>query len=137
LREAVMAGLIACVMAILQNTYTDCDISYLNAKGFDVFICLKNSVSGEIQIPHDEVKNHLCKEQRAGEENIWISQKNKDVFPRTPGNIHDIIKDSNRVQKFASTLMAFWRKNILGVSRLVGEYSLLGMKLISIFRKFL
>ena len=119
-----MAGLIACVTAIFQNAYTDRDISYLNAKGFDVFICLKNRVSGEIhvksQIPHDEVKNHLCKEQRAGEENIWISQKNKGVFPRTPGNIRDIIKDSNRVQKFASTLMAFWRKNILGGVKIGG-----------------
>ena len=45
LREAVMAGLIACVTAIFQNAYTDRDISYLNAKGFDVFICLKNRIS--------------------------------------------------------------------------------------------
>ena len=74
-----MAGLIACVMAIFQNAYTDRDISYLNAKGFDVFICWKNRVSGEIhvksQIPHADVKSHLCKEQRAGEEDIWISKK--------------------------------------------------------------
>ena len=141
LRKAVRAGLIACVTAIFQNTYTDCDISYLNAKGFDVFIWLKNRVSGEIhvksQIPHDEVKNYLCKEQWAGEENIWISQKNKDIFSRTPGNICDIVKDSNRVQLFASTLMAFWKKISLGVSRLAGEYSLLGMNLILMFRKFL
>ena len=119
-----MAGLIACVTAIFQNAYTVCDISYLNAKGFNVFICLKNRVSGEIhvksQIPHAEVKNHICKEQRAGEENIWISQENKDVFPRTPGNICDIVKDSNRVHKFVSTLMAFWRKNILGGVKIGG-----------------
>jgi hypothetical protein len=83
-----MAGLIACVTAIFQNAYTDRDISYLNAKGFDVFICLKNHDSGEIhvksQIPHAEVKNHLCKEQRAGEENIWISQKKQGCLSKNP-----------------------------------------------------
>ena len=46
--------------------------------------------------------------------------KIKDVFPRTPGNICDVVKESNRVHKFASTLMAFWRKNILGGVKICG-----------------
>ena len=135
LTAAIMAGQVLGALTLLAsalpnpliNSVTERCVKYLQSLGFDAMIVVRNSSSGEFHyvsdIPLSDVEGFLvaskpkCKNPaRAG-----LSDSEKEKFPRTKGQIKDIMKHKPSVQVLASEVMVFWR-NLLGVKTRVGNF---------------
>ena len=120
-----MAALLATGATVLNNIYTENSEKYLNCKNYDVTTIAKDRATGELfvksQIPHCQLASYFSKplSQNRNSTSVLAEDK-KHVFPKTPGNIQDIVKNKAKVQSFASEVMTFWRKNHLGGSKMGG-----------------
>ena len=111
----------------LVNSVTEKCIKYLQSLGLDAMILVRNSTSGEFHylsdIPLSAVESFLVASKPKSNTSTkkGISESEKEKFPRTKGQIRDIMKHKPSVQVLASEVMGFWR-NLLGMKTGVGNF---------------
>ena len=115
----------------LDNAYTSRDLAYLEIQGFDYMLLVQGKSrqqpkvfmkSAGISVPSAIVLlKSLTAPQPPTESELTDVQK--EMFPKTPGDIQDIFKDKRRIQGLASELMQFWRTN-LGLKMGKGEFNM-------------
>ena len=115
----------------LDNAYTSRDLAYLKTQGFDYMLLVQGKSrqqpkvfmkSAGISVPSAiELLKSLTAPQTSTVSELTDVQK--EMFPKTPGDIQDIFKDKRRIQALASELMQFWRTN-LGLKMGKGKFKM-------------
>ena len=104
----------------LDNAYTTRDLKYLESQGMDAILVArpKSGEQGKVYVrssglsPTSTVMLLTSLAVAAAPEAEVapsLTDLEKVKFPRTPGQIEDILKDKLRIQGLASDLMKYWK----------------------------
>ena len=97
---------------LLDNAYTSRDFEYLKSKSSDVCIIVRNKVTKKVAIkstlPLAEVQKMLAKEMGSALEERWVSEAQREKFPKSPGPLVEILANRVKHQQYSSKILSFW-----------------------------
>ena len=97
---------------VLDNAYTSRDFEYLKSKSSDVCIIVRNKVTQKVSIkstlPLADVQKLLSKEMGSELEERWVSEAQREKFPKSPGPLGEIFANRAKLQQYSSKIMTFW-----------------------------
>ena len=110
----------------LSNVYTDRDFQYLKSKSLDVCIVVRHRGTKEVtmrsSVPHSEAVK-MIRGMENTKEDTWVTEAQKNRFPKSPEPLEDILNCKPKIQKLASQLMSFWNSGVRGRQAMgVGEF---------------
>ena len=110
----------------LSNVYTDRDFQYLKSKSLDVCIVVRHRGTKEVtmrsSVPHSEAVK-MIRGMENTKEDTWVTEAQKNRFPKSPEPLEDILNCKPKIQKLASKLMSFWNSEVRGRQAMgVGEF---------------
>ena len=91
----------------LSNVYTDRDFQYLKSKSLDVCIVVRQRGTKEVtmrsSVPHSEAVK-MIRGMENTKEDTWVTEAQKNRFPKSPEPLEDILNCKPKIQKLASKL---------------------------------
>ena len=110
----------------LSNVYTDRDFQYLKSKSLDVCIVVRHRGTKEVtmrsSVPHSEAVK-MIRGMENTKEDTWVTEAQKNRFPKSPEPLEDLLNCKPKIQKLASKLMSFWNSEVRGRQAMgVGEF---------------
>ena len=110
----------------LSNVYTDRDFQYLKSKSLDVCIVVRHRGTKEVtmrsSVPHSEAVK-MIRGMENTKEDTWVTEAQKNRFPKSPEPLVDKLNSRPKIQKLASKLMSFWNSEVRGRQAMgVGEF---------------
>ena len=73
-------------------------------------------------VPHSEAVK-MIRGMENTKEDTWVTEAQKNRFPKSPEPLEDILNCKPKIQKLASKLMSFWNSEVRGRQAMgVGEF---------------